>query len=77
MIINNDLPEICYTNSLADPEQVVAVQQGKSGYYPLETRYTAEHLNGALNIDPKAVDVMVAGSMFGWEIPAVTNYKKH
>jgi len=63
------LPELCYTTLPSNPAQVIAIRRGVPGYYPIETALTAEELNGDADISAAQVSAMLAGSLFGWEVP--------
>lgn len=62
------LPDHCYsTNQLNG--RVIAIKFGESGYYPIETKATADELNAVLGVTKAQVEAMVVGSMFGWDCP--------
>ncbi len=71
------LPELCYSVHETDPRQVIIIKAGEKGYYeayrkatPEDARLTADRLNGQMDITKAQEKAMVAGSMFGWHIPA-------
>lgn len=47
---------------------VFAVKAGEIGYYPIYTHANAEKLNHGAPAD--VLEAALAGSMFGWNIPA-------
>lgn len=50
--------------------EVIAIVFGERGYYPIETKVTAERLNELSGISPRVAESAVSGSMFGWDVPA-------
>jgi hypothetical protein len=76
MLTKNTLPLMCYA-SLTDGE-TVAIHYGENGYFKNtlwvgEQRDVAE-LNEAIGVTKEQADVMIGGSMFGLNIPLVTDY---
>jgi len=63
------LPELCYTTLPSNQGQVIAIRRGEPGYYPIVTALTAEELNGDANITAAQISAMLAGSLFGWDVP--------
>lgn len=49
---------------------VIAVKRGEMGYHPIYTRATADDLNAGRGVTPAQREAMLAGSMFGWHVPA-------
>lgn len=78
--MNATLPETCYC-ILPGYGQLIQVQNGQQGYYPV--RLFGEHvfgqaaitamnrLNASLGVDWKIREAMQTGSMFGWDVPGV------
>jgi hypothetical protein len=48
---------------------LVAIKRGESGYHPIYSRSSADELNGG-EVSAEVIDSAVAGSMFGWHVPA-------
>jgi len=65
----NTLPPRCYAQH-PSTGKVIGIERGKRGYYPVETRVTADQLNAVLNVTPAQREAMLAGSAFGWHVPA-------
>lgn len=67
------LPETAWvTNdgSFATDAPVIAIKRGESGYYPIFTALTADELNIRNGVTPQQREAMLAGSCFGWTVPA-------
>ncbi len=67
------LPERCFALDMMGG--VIMIKRGESGKYPLDKAYfsTQAHvdtLNADLGVTVPQREAMLAGSMFGWEIPA-------
>ncbi len=71
--MSNNLPETCATTNM-DGKNII-IKNGRTGYftYP-EGLIDPDAYNKAYGADEKAIEVMTAASMFGWDIPAVQNY---
>ena len=70
----NHLPQRCYTTNAEG--KTVMILQGESGYFPVRNPlFPPADLNEMLGVSPEEVDVMVGGSMFGWNTPLVQDYK--
>jgi len=55
-------------------DMTIMVIWGQNGYFPVAENVDVDMMNKeVLNLTPEQVDAMKAGSMFGWDIPAVTN----
>lgn len=71
------LPETCYS-ILPSSGEVILIRNGESGYYPTdlawmndaEKREFVDHRNQLLSISKAQEAAMLAGSMFGWNVPA-------
>jgi len=74
MAISKDLPEVAY--HYEESVGLVAIKRGREGYnslareYPNATDVTAAIMNRRLGVTDAQRRAMVAGSMFGWHIPA-------
>jgi hypothetical protein len=77
------LPQRCYHQ---DSEgKLCLIIAGMDGYYlPIPSdqdeleygsQWNAEELNSMLGVSPEEEDIMVGGSMFGWDTPLVQDYK--
>ena len=69
----NKLPNSCATTNLED--EVVIIKNGIEGYFKMGHDIDLEGYNEMMGADYEAVKVMIAGSMFGWDINAVLNYE--
>ncbi len=74
--LRSSLPERCYT-VIAETGEMVIVVKGESGYYPSDldckdaavSRVIARENNRKLGVTEVQEECMVAGSMFGWDVP--------
>ncbi|WP_371380774.1 hypothetical protein [Sporomusa aerivorans] len=62
------LPDHCYVN-LPSTGEVIAIKREESGYYPIQSRATADELNQAIGVTKAQVKAMLVGSMLGWDVP--------
>lgn len=75
--LRSSLPEQCY-GVLPDTGELIIIKKGESGYYRTdvattgkeETHALADEYNGKLGISKAQAAAMMAGSMFGWQVPA-------
>ena len=79
MSTKNTLPLMCYA-SLTNGE-TVQIKYGAKGYFKdllytnqSHLKHSVEHLNENIGVTKEQADIMKGGSMFGWDIPLVTNY---
>lgn len=79
MSTKNTLPLMCYVQT--ECGETVAVCYGDRGYFknalcetPNGEQRDVDELNERVGVTKEQVAVMTAGSMFGWNIPLVTNY---
>jgi len=80
---NEKLPTVCMSTLPSDGSLIV-IKHKESGYRvadisapdSAENKYFAEYINKLLDVTPAQEAAMVAGSMFGWNVPAAnpTNY---
>jgi hypothetical protein len=55
----------------------ILLEYGTEGYYELSEGFDIETFNKGHGVTEEDIKVMTAGSMFGWDIPAVTmHYEK-
>ena len=83
--MRSSLPEQCYA-VLPGSNEIIVVQKGESGYYKtnmfsndrLEAQKIVDEYNDKLGVTKAQAEAMVAGSMFGWHVPAADpkNYDK-
>lgn len=76
----NPKPARCYPGlppvSYASPDmghgapRVIQITRGESGYRPVLSRTSAAELNAEAGVTPQQAEAMLAGSMFGWDVPA-------
>lgn len=72
-----DLPEVCFS-ILPSTGDVIIIKHGESGYYRCEystedkafNREFANDRNANLGVSKAQVEAMLAGSMYGWDVPA-------
>jgi hypothetical protein len=62
------LPEICAARLPATGEPIL-IRRGVMGYYPTNHRLDVAEFNRKRGITPEQAEAMLAGSMFGWEVP--------
>ncbi len=84
--LRSSLPEQCY-GVLPSTGELVIVKKGESGYYRTdidtgskeENHALAEEYNGKLGVSKAQAAAMLAGSMFGWQVPAADpkHYDEH
>lgn len=75
--LRSDLPEVCYS-ILPSSGDVIIIKHGESGYYRCEystedkafNREFANDRNANLGVSKAQVEAMLAGSMYGWDVPA-------
>lgn len=75
--LRSDLPEVCYS-ILPSTGDVIIIKHGESGYYRCEystedkafNREFANDRNANLDVSKAQVEAMLAGSMYGWDVPA-------
>ena len=74
--IRSNLPERCFS-VLAETGEMIIIQKGESGYYHSDlncndatvSRVVAAENNKRLGVSKIQEECMVAGSMFGWDVP--------
>lgn len=74
-----NLPDMCFSFLVSnDPgKQVVAIQRGERGFSlttydetdPAKAQALVNHMNKKLGVTEAQAECMLAGSMFGWEVP--------
>ena len=75
--LRSDLPEVCYS-ILPSTGDVIIIKHGESGYYRSEystedkafNREFANDRNANLGVSKAQIEAMLAGSMYGWDVPA-------
>jgi hypothetical protein len=68
------LPEIAYavlpSSEGTDHSQTIAIKRGKSGYFKIsQASCTAEEMNRINGVSKAQAAAMLAGSLFGWDVP--------
>ena len=72
------LPKLCYAMN-DTTKRLIIIKRGEEGYHELqddeslvlaETLGVVDKLNETLKVTPAQREAMIAGSMFGWNIPA-------
>ena len=74
--LRSDLPEVCFS-ILPSTGDVIIIKHGESGYYRCEystqdkafNREFANDRNANLGVSKAQVEAMLAGSMYGWDVP--------
>lgn len=75
--LRSDLPEVCFS-ILPSTGDVIIIKHGESGYYRCEystedkafNREFANDRNANIGVSKAQVEAMLAGSMYGWDVPA-------
>lgn len=75
--LRSDLPEVCYS-ILPSTGDVIIIKHGESGYYRCEystedkafNREFANDRNANFGVSKAQIEAMLAGSMYGWDVPA-------
>ena len=75
--LRSDLPEVCYS-ILPSTGDAIIIKHGDSGYYRCKystedkafNREFANDRNANLGVSKAQVEAMLAGSMYGWDVPA-------
>lgn len=75
--LRSDLSEVCFS-ILPSTGDVIIIKHGESGYYRCEystedkafNREFANDRNANLDVSKAQVEAMLAGSMYGWDVPA-------
>ena len=75
--MNPKLPEFCYANLPSD-NSCILIKQGEKGYYPIKfdadmygaSEKEVDAMNQSLEVTKAQKQAMIAGSMFGWNVPA-------
>ncbi|RJG53188.1 hypothetical protein D0Z70_17375 [Sphingobium terrigena] len=62
------LPEMCATH-LPETGEPIVIKRGETGYWPLPDGMTVDRINTTFEARPAQLAAMLAGSMFGWDIP--------
>ena len=63
------LPPVCF--AATEDGGAVRITRGEAGYRPVNSPFTPEALNAALDPTPtpEQIEAMIVGSMFGWDRP--------
>jgi hypothetical protein len=66
------LPPVSYASLPSSPKEVIQVLRGVKGYYvrPLLYGASVDELNKSMGVTHAQAEAMLAGSMFGWHVPA-------
>ena len=76
--VNEQLPELCFS-VLPSTGELIKISRGEKGYYPCydksaddpkSNREFADDRNAKLGVSKAQEQAMLAGSMFGWHVPA-------
>jgi hypothetical protein len=75
--LRSDLPDVCYA-IMPGTDELIIIKHGESGYYRCEcstedkafNRALADDRNASLGVGKAQIEAMLAGSMFGWDVPA-------
>ena len=71
------LPEFCYANLPSD-NSCILIKRGEKGYYPVKldddmygaSEAEVDAMNQSLEVTKAQKQAMIAGSKFGWDVPA-------
>lgn len=66
--LSHCLPAMCATH-LPSTHEPIVIKRGESGHWPLPDGMTIERINAVFHATPAHVAAMLAGSMFGWDVP--------
>ena len=67
------LPITCATTNMDG--KPILITKGESGYMLMDKLFDPDAFNRVFDIDDEVINLMIAGSMFGWDIAAITNYE--
>ena len=75
--MHKNLPEFCYANLPSD-NSCILIKRGENGYYPVKfdadmygaSEAEVDAMNQSLEVTKAQKQAMIAGSMFGWDVPA-------
>jgi len=76
--VADGLPKMCYAMNDVT-KRLILIRRGEAVYHELQddeslllaaTPGVVDRLNGTLGVTPAQREAMVAGSMFGWNVPA-------
>jgi len=59
---------MCATH-LPETGEPIVIKRGETGYWPLPAGMTVDLINTTFEARPAQLAAMLAGSMFGWDIP--------
>ena len=60
------LPEVCMSRLLSDNSPIL-IKRGQEGYRPYNA--DPDEFNRVTGVTPAQREAMIAGSMFGWDVP--------
>ena len=63
------LPEFCYAIEMTNGKTIQIIR-GENGFRTVKPGISVNDANAALGVTAPQVEAMVAGSMFGWSVPA-------
>jgi hypothetical protein len=71
----NKLPDSCATTDMNG--KPIVIIKGRSGYLPMSAGFDIDEYNArdGIRADEEVIRIMTCASMFGWDIPAVTDYE--
>jgi hypothetical protein len=69
-----ELPEKCATFNMDG--KPIMIERGESGYMLMTKDFDPDAFNKALDITEEEVNLMIVGSMFGWDVIAITKYEE-
>jgi hypothetical protein len=67
-MINATLPAVAFARH-PETSAPIAIKRGEMGYSPVYSFRSIERLNAASHVTPQQAAAMLAGSMFGWDVP--------
>lgn len=65
------LPDLCFAIKPGSDDEVVAIKKGERGYWTTKNMVPADvdTFNKKLGVTKEQVEAMVAGSLFGFDVP--------
>lgn len=64
-----NLPDFCFAQYNLEPEKIILLKYGESGYYNTDYTGDAMEYNRQIGVTEAQMRAMVCGSMFGWDVP--------
>jgi len=65
-----NLPQRAFATLPENPKQIIMITRYQRGYTAIDSQLSADELNALSGVNKGQVEAMLAGSMFGWSVPA-------